>query len=183
MRNGFSILLTVALILMVAGSALAELNMEAKSFYGQGILTLPTGDFFDFAGTGFGAGLGMSVPYSELLNFRGEFGYIMYGGKDFGTSEYTFSMIPITVLGEYHMDATNPAYLLGGLGLTIVKSSWEGTYDILGTTFTIDEDASSSEIGLTLGGGYEVNEKFNIEGRLNIISDTNYLSIHGTYAF
>ena len=183
MRKFVSILMTVALVLSVAGSAMAQLDMAAKSFYGQGILTLPTGDFGDMAGTGFGAGLGMTVPYSELLNFRGEFGYIMYGGKDFGVYEYTFSMIPITVLGEYHMTADSPAYFLGGLGLTMVRSNWKGSYDILGTTYSVDEDESSSEIGFTLGGGYQVNEQVAIEGRINMISDSNYLSIHGTYAF
>lgn len=179
------VMVSVVLMLLVAGAAYAELDFDAKSFYAQGLITLPTGDFGDVAGTGFGGGVGMVVPYSELLSFRGEAAYIIYGGEDVGTYSWDFGMIPFTVLGEYHMTEDSPAYFLGGVGLTMVRSSWEYSYTdpFTGQTVSADEDDSSSEFTLSLGGGYEVNEQIAVEGRFNIISDTNYISVHGTYAF
>lgn len=191
MRKFVSILFTAALMFSVAGTAVAELNMEAKSFYGHGMIALPSGTLGDFAGTGLGAGAGMNVPYSELLNFRAEIGYIIFGGKDYDnglyTEEWSWSMIPVTVLGQYKMKVEDPFYMLGGLGLTFNKFNWEYdySYEIMGTPFSGSGsfDDSSSDITLVLGGGYEVNEQVSIEGRFHIISDSNYLSVHGTYAF
>lgn len=186
MRKLVSVLLTSALILIVAGSAFAELNMEAKSFYAQGIISLPVGNFGDIAGTGFGGGLGMNVPYSELMSFRAEAGYLMYGKKDFGLVEYSMAMIPIVALAQYRMKVEDPYYLLGGAGITIVKSSFDTPpVEYLGVTISEGGsfDESSSEFTLTVGGGYDVNEQLAIEGRYHIISDTSYLSVHGVYAF
>ena len=42
---------------------------------------------------------------------------------------------------------------------------------------------SSTEFGLVVGGGISVNEQFNLEGRLNLISDSNQLTVNGTYTF
>ena len=51
------IVLVFLILALSAGSALA-LDMEAKSFYAQGIFALPTGDWSDAAGNGFGGGIG-----------------------------------------------------------------------------------------------------------------------------
>lgn len=181
------VMIPVVLMLLVAGSAFAELDFESKSFYAQGMLTLPTGDFGDAAGTGFGGGVGMRVPYSEQLDFRAEIGYVMYGSEEILEVEYSTAMIPIHVLGEYHMKVEDPYFLLGGLGLTSVR--WETEYT--GTMEPgfeylyagLNADGSDTEFTLILGGGYEMNAQFSLEGRLNIVSDYNFLSVHGTYAF
>ncbi len=185
------VVISVFLMLAVAGTAMAQLDMDAKSFYAQGIVSLPTGDLGDFAGTGFGGGVGMTVPYSELLNFRAEAGYIMFGGKDFdgglgvGTQKWSYSMIPIVALGEYKMKVEDPYFLLGGVGFTMLKASYDYSYPA--TAFTPagsgSIDANSTEFTLTLGGGYEVNEQISIEGRYHVISNASYMSVHGTYAF
>ena len=180
MRKILPIFITTVLLFLLASNGFAQLNFEAKSYYAHGVLTLPSGDFGDVAGTGIGGGIGLRVPYSEQLDFRGELGYIMYGGQDFGSYEWSYGMIPLTVLGEYRMQPDSPGYFLGGLGLTIVRVSWEGDDAFFGT---VDESDSSTEFSLSLGGGYDVNEQFSVEGRYNIISDTSYLSVHGTYAF
>ncbi len=172
------IVFAMAALLLFSGSALA-LDMEAKSFYAHGVFSLPTGDFGDFAGNGFGGGVGVKVPHSEQINFRGEVGYIMFGGQDFGAHSYSYSMIPILALAEYHFAYDNPLYGLGGVGLYMMRWNWEG--EILGIAF--DESSSSSEFGFAFGGGYGVNEKINIEGRFNIISNSNQVTVSGTYSF
>lgn len=179
------LVVSVILMLLVAGSAFAQLDFEAKSFYAQGLLTLPTGDFGDAAGTGFGGGIGMTVPYSELLSFRGEISYVMYGSKDFGDYEWSYSMIPFDVLAQYRMKAEDPYFLLGGLGLTMLSFDAEYTGEVIPgfEAYYTDYDDSSTEFTLILGGGFDVNEQIAIEGRLNIVSDANFISVHGTYAF
>jgi hypothetical protein len=87
------------------------------------------------------------------------------------------------VLAEYHMTADSPAYFLGGVGITRVGASFEGSEDTIFGPITIDVSDSSMEFTLTAGGGFQVNEQVGIEGRFNIISDTSYISVHGTYAF
>ncbi len=165
-------------LLLMSGTALA-LDMDAKSFYAHGVFSLPSGDFGDFAGNGFGGGVGVKAPHNEQINFRGEVGYIMFGGQDFGPYSYSYSMIPIVALAEYHFSYDSPFYGLGGLGLYMMRWNWEGEF--LGVA--VDTSSSSSEFGFTAGGGYSVNEKINIEGRFNIISNSNQITVGGTYAF
>lgn len=180
------LVISVFLMLLVAGSAFAQLDFEAKSFYAQGMLTLPSGDWGDAAGTGFGGGVGMTVPYSELLSFRGEISYVMYAGKDFGDYEFSYSMIPVAVLGQYRMKAEDQYFLLGGLGMTSVKFDAEYTGEVIEgfeSFYGGDYDYSSTEFTLILGGGFDLNEQVALEGRFNMVSDANFLSVHGTYAF
>ncbi len=110
------------------------------------------------------------------MNFRGEVGYVMYGGQDFGDASWSYSQIPIIVLAEYHFDADSPFYGVGGLGMYMMRWTWEHeTQD--NTTH------SSSDIGLTFGGGYDVNEQFKLEGRLTTANGNNQLWICGVYHF
>lgn len=179
----FLTIVTLGLLAFLLTTPALAFDMEAKTLYGQGLITLPMGDFGDFAGTGFGAVFGVAVPHDEKLSFRGELGYIMYGGKDFGFYDYSFSMIPIMALAEYQFSPGSKAYGVGGLGITMVCSSFEGSTVIMGQTITVDESDSSAELTIALGGGYRVTEKVDIEGRYNIISDTNYLSVHANIHF
>lgn len=191
MRKLITTILVASFLLAFAGIAVAELDMDSKSYYVQGILALPTGDLGDQAGTGFGGGVGMKVPFSELLDFRGEVGYIMFGGEEYDEAgynyDYSWSMIPIMVLGEYKLKAEDPFFLLGGVGLTIAKFEYDYdySYTILGQTYSDSGsfDDSSTEFTLSVGAGYEINEQVNLEARFNLISDANYMSVHGTYYF
>jgi opacity protein-like surface antigen len=183
MRKTLTVLAALALVFCLSGSALAQLDFANKSFYAQGQISLPMGDLGDQAGTGIGAGVGITVPYSAAMNFRGEISYIAFGGKEFdfmGSSvDYSWSMLPILALVEYQMKPEQPFYLLGGLGLTRAtidaKASNNGV--------TVSADDSTTELSIALGGGYTLNEQFSLEGRYNLVSDANSFSIHGVYAF
>ena len=186
MRRVIFVLLTAALVLTLAGSAMAQLDLTAKSFYGQGMLVLPFGGLGDQAGIGIGGGGGVTVPYSELLNFRAELGLILFAGKDIeflGTKqEWSTMLIPATVLGQYRMKVEDPYYLLGGLALTLSRSSYDSTTSTILGTQTLSSDDNGIEFDLTVGGGYDVTEQFAVEGRLHL-SGAGYLSLHGLYAF
>ncbi|MFO7653707.1 MAG: outer membrane beta-barrel protein [Candidatus Krumholzibacteriia bacterium] len=172
MRIGFCTLLVFTLALAAAPAGAQD---TGPAFYGQGILSLPMGDFGDLAKIGFGAGLGVSFAHSEMLHFRGEAGYVYYATEDFPGSDLSFSMIPITALVQYNLE-NSPLYLLGGLGLAIGMTSVE--FDD-GT----EADDTSSEFGIALGAGTDLTPQLFVEGRFNLISDTNHISAHLGYRF
>jgi opacity protein-like surface antigen len=173
------------LVLALSAGAASAMDMAARTFYIHGIFSLPTGDFGDVAGNGFGGGVGISVPHNDMLNFRGEVGYVIFGGQtlDFGTEslDYSYSMIPIVALAEYHFDPDTPLYGLGGAGLFMSRASVEGKDPFTGEDF--DDSESSTDFGISLGGGFRINEQLAGEMRYNVISDANQLTVGVVYQF
>jgi len=162
---------TIAILAAVPASAL---DFDQKAWYGQGILALPMGNFGDFAKIGFGGGLGLKVPHSPELDFRGEVSYIYFTTEDVEDFDVSASQIPILALAQYNMDSSS-AYLLGGLGFAIAKSSFDytGPETIFGD---ISDSGSSTEFGLVLGAGFNLSPTMTLEGRFNVISDANSLT-------
>ena len=169
------------LLIAVAPAALA-LDTSQISWFAHGGLTMPTGDFGDVAGTGFGGGVGGMMPYNEQINLRGQVGYTYFGGKDLETYgvdwSWNWSLIPIWCLGEYMFD---PAiYGVGGLGLIMARSSFEYDDPILGS---ISDDSSDTEFGFTFGAGYRMSEVLNLEARYSIVDELDYFSFEAVYYF
>jgi hypothetical protein len=170
------------LIVALSAGAASALDMGARTFYIHGVFVLPTGDWSDFAGNGFGGGVGIRVPHDDRLSFRGEVGYIFYGGKDYdygdfgGVVEYSYSEIPIVALAEYQFNPDSPIYGLGGVGIHRFAVSIDPEPD-----FQFDD--SSMEFGLTLGGGFRVNESVSGEMRYNLISDANQFTVNVVFQF
>lgn len=168
-------LLTVAVAMLAAVPASA-LDFEQKAWYGQGVLALPMGNFGDFAKIGVGGGLGLSVPHSPELTFRGEVSYIYFTTEDIPNADVSASLIPILALAQYNMDSSS-AYLLGGLGFAIAKLSVDYTETVPGFgTFSAGGSDSSTEFGLVVGAGFNLSPTMTLEGRFNVISDANSLS-------
>ncbi len=167
-----------ATALVLVASAATALDFDQKHWYSQGILSLPMGNFGDFANLGIGAGVGLSAPSSADLNFRGEISYIYFLTDDFGGAETSASMIPILVLAHYGLKDSQ-AYLLGGLGIVIVKTKFDYSGPFASGSFS----HTDSELGLVLGGGYALSPTMNLEGRLNVISDANSISAHLSFRF
>ncbi len=177
--------LALALLILAlgAGGALA-MDMDARTFYIHGIFVLPTGDWADFAGNGFGGGVGLKVPHDDRLSFRGEVGYIFYAGKDYEYTildetysyEYSYTQIPFLALVEYQFNPDSPIYGLGGLGLHYFSYSVDPEPD-----FPVDD--STTEFGLTLGGGFRINEQLSGEARYNLISDANQFTVNVVFQF
>ncbi len=160
---------TIAILAAVPASAL---DFDQKAWYAQGILAMPMGDFGDFANLGFGGGLGIKVPHSPELDFRGEVSYIYFSTEDAPDFDVSFSMIPILALAQYNMDSSS-AYLLGGLGF--VFSNFEFEPKVSGfEDFSVSD--SSTDLGLTVGAGFNLSPAMTLEGRFNVVSDANSLS-------
>lgn len=175
-------LVIAALALLAFGATQASaLDFEQKSFYAQGMISMPIGDWSDFVNMGFGGGVGMHVPHNEQMSFRGEVSYIYYGtDSDFFGDDYDVSAnsIPILALVQYNM-TDSPFYLVGGLGFVMqtVDVEYNGAFG------SFSSDDSSTELGLVAGAGYAVNEKLAIEGRFSLVSDANSLNVGGVLHF
>ena len=152
-------LIAAAVALLVSLPA-AAVDYQQKEWYGNGVLAFPTGDFGDIAD----------------ISFRGEISYIYFTTEDFEGADVSASMVPIMVLAQYNLKDSQ-AYLLGGLGLAFATAKVE--FDTPG----YDDSDTSTELGLTLGGGFQMQPNLGLEGRLNLISDANFISINVAYKF
>ncbi|MCP4546157.1 MAG: outer membrane beta-barrel protein [bacterium] len=177
------VLSILSLLVMMSVAPAMALDFDAKTFYGMGTLVLPMGDFSDHAGTGFGGCIGVTVPHTDEIIMRGEIGYIMFGDQDLPHFDFSYSFMPFMVLAEYHRDLSSPMYFLGGAGLTRVAFDADYTGPEDPTGLLGDTDDSSMELTLCGGAGYQVNEQFSVEGRFNMVSDANNISIVGVYNF
>ena len=173
----------VSLLVLIAAPAALAMDTSQIAWFAHGGISMPTGDFGDVAGMGFGGGVGGMMPYNETINLRGQVGYTYYGGKDeevLGVDwSWNWSMIPIWFMGEYMFD---PAiYGVGGLGFVMARSSFE--YEDPWSGQTIDDDSSDTEFGFTFGAGYRMSEVLNLEARYSIVDDFNYFSAEAVYYF
>ena len=171
------VLLTIIVAVLTAVPASA-LDFQQKQWYGQGIVALPMGDFGDFANLGLGLGAGLTVPHNAEWAFRGEISYTWFSTEDIPGYDTSASLVPVTVLAQYNLEASK-FYFLGGLGLVFANASVD--YNIGGITGS--ESDTSTEFGLTLGSGYVVSPKVDLGARFNFISDANTFSMHVVYKF
>ena len=160
-------------------------DFDQKQFYGQGVFALPIGDFGDLAKFGFGAGLGLVVPHNEELSFRGEASFLYYlddieepVGVDVDP-DVTLWQVPVQFFAQYTFPESQ-FYGLAGLGLTFTHVDW-GTDTIGG--ISAESSNTETDVALSFGGGFQIDEKMGIEGRFNIISDANSISAHFGYRF
>ncbi|MBD3222465.1 outer membrane beta-barrel protein [bacterium] len=176
-----SLVLLAMLIIGLFATQASALEFEDASFYAQGAIQLPIGDWSDFVSLGFGPGVGIHVPHSDELAFRGELSYFFYStDSDFfgDDADVSASALPILVLGQYNLE-DSPVYIIGGLGLTMLSVDIE--YDSAFGSFSSDD--SSTEFSFVAGAGFWAGESFSIEGRFNLISDANSLQAGGVFHF
>jgi opacity protein-like surface antigen len=175
----------LALFAMLAiglfATSASALDWDESSFYAQGALQLPIGDWSDFVSLGFGGGAGIHVPHSDELSFRGEISYFFYStDSDFfgDDADVSVSALPILALLQYQLE-DSPIYLLGGLGFTMLSVDIE--YETQFGTFGGDD--SSTEFSFVAGAGFAAAENISIEGRFNVVSDANSLQAGAIFHF
>ena len=171
-----------ALATMVLGASQASaLEFDEMSYYAQGAVQLPIGDWGDYVSLGFGPGFGVHVPHSDELSFRGEVSYFFFSTDDefFGAdSDVSVSSLPILALAQYSLE-DNPIYLLGGIGFNLLSVEIE--YDTGFGRFSAED--SSTELNLVAGAGFMASENLAIEARFNVVSDANSLQAGGVLHF
>ncbi|MCK5833839.1 outer membrane beta-barrel protein [bacterium] len=145
---------TLGLLIMLAVMLIPN-QAEAigeKAVSGGLELSIPTGNFGDVAGTGFGVTGQFLYKFKDNIIFTGTTGYIIWGGKDFGTSSYNYSEIPLKAGAKYYFH-TN-IYGMAELGLHIYSYKFEYTDPWSGNK--VSSSDSNTEIGFAPGVGYEM---------------------------
>lgn len=182
-----TILLLVALAFFCTT---AGLNAQTKDkAIGAGfVVSLPIGTFSDGASTGFGGTAVYEMAFMPQLVGTGSIGYISWGT---GSSNVSFSAVPVAVGVKYFFTPGVGFYGLGQLGLTFFSWSVDiPSYSVGGFTFGGgSQSASSSEFTFAIGAGYEVpvSPKITLDfsGAFNLISDYNNIQLRagGKYSF
>lgn len=179
------------LVLFVAVLAVAFTNAQSKMGVSvQGGVFLPTGDFGDAAGTGFGGTGTFLYDLTPMLQITGSIGYATWGSKEDLPSgwEWSFSAIPVQVGLRYALGKGNfLPYVAAETGINFISS--KVTVEYFGGTVTADE--SESKFGFAPGAGflYKFNPKTALDVTLkyNMIftegSSTTYLGINAGVAF
>ena len=178
------------IILFVAIVAIASLApAQAKYFGGANVeLYMPSGNFADQAGIGFGGTAVFGKPINENISSYVKVGYIMWGAKkyDLGTYkwEYTWHLIPVKVGGKYYFGAGNmKPYGVLEVGYSVLGAKVKSEYlnPWTNTTITAEATASESRIGFAPGVGmeYKMGEKMALDAqvRYELISDFNNIGI------
>lgn len=170
--------LSVFFILTIISTfAFAQEGKMTLGFGGE--LSLPSGDFGDVAGTGFGGTANFLYHVSDQLAISGTAGYIMWGGKSldlgfWGKWEYSYSAIPILAGGRYYF-STGDSRLYGSAEVGLYMFSF--TLKVPGRETT----ESESEFVIAPGIGYEmkIGDKLNLDlmGKYIIISDMNNIGV------
>ncbi len=160
------ILLTVAAITCISVASFAQ-----GRFSVGGELALPSGDWADFVGIGFGGSVRYESPINDNLSWMGTAGYVTFAEKD--NSGLTFSMIPIHGGVKYYFTESFSGFYAGGeIGVTIAKA----TVDISGTSVS----ASDSEVSFAPSVGYHLGS-IDLSARYQIITDANFIGVRIAY--
>jgi hypothetical protein len=169
-----ALLLTVALVTFSVASSFAQGRFSAGAE-----LALPSGDFGDAVGTGFGVSVRYEAPINDNLSWMATAGFLTFGKKEVAGIDYSASLIPINAgLKYYFTESFNGFYGGVELGLNIAKAKAKG--EIAG--FEVDESESSTEFGFAPQVGYHL-ANFDFAVRYAIVSDFDYIGIRAAYVF
>lgn len=176
-------LTTLLIVISVMGFTNAQGNMAV----GAGVLvSLPMGDFGDFANTGFGGTGVFELGFTPQLVGTGTIGYIMWGSE---SENVDFSAVPVLVGVKYFFTPGIGFYGLGQLGLAFFSSTVEiPSVSFGGVTYGGgSESASSTELSLTIGAGYELpvspTVDLDFSAGFNLISDANNIQVRAGAKF
>lgn len=177
----FALLILLALFTgVVSAQSRMGLSVQAGAF-------LPTGDFSDGAGTGFGGTATLFYDVSPMFQLTGSAGYATWGPKESLPSGYDYSLstVPVLVGGRYSFGKDNfMPYLLAELGVHFLSSTVEDPF------FGKRTD-SSTKFGFAPGVGfvYKFNPKvgLDVNVKYDLIStegsSTTYLGINAGVLF
>lgn len=165
-------LIVIALLAAIAATPALAMDYDAHKYYAMVQANFPMGDWGDFVNLGFGPGVGMIFSHNETTAFGLEASYLMFSTEDIPDADVSWSMIPILLVGQYHLNNSS-AYLLGGLGIAFGMA--EVDYD---DSDAFDFDDSESDLAIAFGAGINATPKMFFEGRFNAISDANSVGLH-----
>ena len=163
------------LTLLVVSLASAQFGpAKGKMTLGPAVeLSLPIGNFSDFANFGFGGVARFEYGLDNNLALTANAGYLTWGGKDVeGFSDYTNSAIPIIVGVKYGF--SQGLFVSGELGLYNYNISYT-LQDPYGLGYGGEYSGSSTEFMFAPGIGYQTGA---LEGLLRFyVLDTDLMNL------
>ncbi|MCC7431235.1 outer membrane beta-barrel protein [bacterium] len=172
-------LLKIASILPFVGIlATTNVNAAGLDIGVNGNLAMPTGDFADAAGFGFGAGVSVGKSISSKLSAKLGASYLMFGEKN----NTTFSIIPILGTVNYYFGGSEKFMPYGSFSLGMYMNSAE--FEIGTVKVSTDE----TKFGFAPGAGFLMpmgSNKLDVSVNYNFAdgSDLTYLGINVGYVF
>ncbi|MEJ7600202.1 MAG: hypothetical protein WKG01_20000 [Kofleriaceae bacterium] len=158
MRTVSALILTAALTATLATPAAADevaapTAVRSKTIGIDGGVAMPTGDWGDAAGFGFGALARLEIPFRPAITFTARAGYIYHTSKEAegglgGSADSSTSEIPLFAGARYAFSrtATSEIYGAAELGLVMYRVSVDGGGESM--------SSSNTNLGMTLGAGY-----------------------------
>lgn len=159
-------LFAVILFVTLSSAAFSQIHLSL-----QGGVQIPTGDFSDFANTGFGGSATFEYLQNSPLSFTGMLGYYVWDreGEQPDNVDYSYRTIPIMLGIRYYFDQYDFAPYFGTeLGIHL----WQTEIEVEKNNSTITTEASESNFGITPMFGFkyrlstsvdlDVNLKYNI---------------------
>lgn len=180
-------LMSIFTILVVVTIASGLTNAQSKMGISvQAGVFLPTGDFGDGAGTGFGGTGTFVYDVSPMFQVTGSVGYATWGPKNDLPSGYDYSLstVPVLVGGRYSFGKDNfMPYVLAELGVHFLSSTVESPFGKFSD--------SSTKFGFAPGVGfvYKFNPKvgLDVNVKYDIIttegSSTTYVGVNAGVLF
>lgn len=181
----FMIVVSLMIVLVCSSTSFAQIQAISVG----GGLALPTGDFSNFAGTGYGATVRGFYMYQGLDNIllTGAVGFYPFGGKEYELFgfltdyEWKWTVIPIMSGGRYYFgatDAKNRMYVGAEAGIHIYTLSLK---DKNGETVSNATASGSTEFALLPVVGAQL-------GPLDVyaeysLSEFNYFGVKGMFKF
>lgn len=144
----------------------------------HGTFALPTGDFGDLAGVGFGGGVSWTRELNNKMTYGGKVSYLTFGSEKIGPFEYSYSMIPVVAKANYYFGGNEEMRFYGSLsaGYYFVSVDFDNGFG--------SSSSSSGEIGFAPGVGMEMGKlDFNAEYHLVDGSNLTYFGINVGYNF
>ena len=181
----FAMLTSLAGVLFFASTAFSQIEAIGVG----GGMVMPSGDFSNFAGSGYGGSVRLHYNYEGLENLMltGSVGYFRFGSKEwsfFGINSgvsLQYTVIPLTSGGRYYFGAAEAKtrfYLGGEIGIHFFSVSFNDgeTSGVLGNSLS-----SSTEFALIPVAGVAL-------GPLDVfaqysLSDFNYFGLQAMFVF
>jgi hypothetical protein len=152
-------LLIFVLLLLVSSISFAQFGpAKGKMTLGPAVeLSLPIGNFSDFAGFGFGGTARFEYGLDPKMALSANIGYLYWSGQSTDVWDYSNHAIPIMVGIKYMI--AKQLFVSGEIGLYSYTVDWNYTgpsYSGLGGFYGLsDYSASSTQFMLAPGIGYQ----------------------------
>ncbi|MBK7103697.1 MAG: outer membrane beta-barrel protein [Ignavibacteriae bacterium] len=162
-----SILLFLTIILFYNSPLFSQWGNYESALGASAVLSIPTGDFSDYAGTGYGIKAKYIWMFSENVGWQSEAGYITWSEKNH--ISFNSFLLNTGLKVNFIPDEVGP-YFFATFGMHFL--SYEVNYSFMESSYS--SSASDENFNISSGFGYEFEIDDNIYLDLNV--NYNYIT-------